>query len=110
MSSVEHVDVSCVMAVGYDAEQWRVAVRSLSLEPVAYPSLHLTQAAPLILSAAVVSLDNFCLHPERPAWLNPDSERGAAELAAQVCTQARWSQEDGAQGRSEERRVGRACG
>ena len=98
ITSAEHGELTWVMAGGYDAEQWRGAVRSLSLEPVAYPSLHLTQAAPLILSAAAVSLDNFCLHPERPAWLNPDSERGAAELAAQVCTQARWSQEDGAQG------------
>src|SRR5690625_4982884 len=86
------------MAGGYDSEQWRGAVRRLSLEPVANPSLHLTQAAPLILSAAAVSLDNLCLHPERPAWLNPDSERGAAELAAQVCTQARWNQDDGVQG------------
>lgn len=101
VTSAEYGELSWVLAGGYDTERWQGEVRSLSLEPLDYPSLHLTEAARLTLSATEVTLNNFCLHPERPAWINPDSERGAAELAAQVCTRARWRPEEGAHGAGE---------
>src|SRR5690625_6646765 len=59
ITSAEHGELTWVLAGGYDAEQWRGAVRSLSLEPLDYPRLHLTQATPLRMSAATVSVDIF---------------------------------------------------
>lgn len=98
ITSAEYGELTWVLAGGYNTERWQGEVRSLSLEPLDYPSLHLADATPLTLSATEAILGNFCLHPERPRWLNPDSERGAAELEAQMCTRAQWRSEDGARG------------
>ncbi|MDQ2075993.1 translocation/assembly module TamB domain-containing protein [Marinimicrobium sp. ABcell2] len=99
--SEELGEITWVLAGGYDAERWQGEIRKLSLLPTEYPAVHLAAAAPLTLSADEVALGNFCLRPELPAWLDPDSERGAAELEARLCSRAQWRPEQGAQAEGE---------